>query len=155
MKFLCDQMLKDLARWLRAAGYDAGVEPDGTPDQLLLERATAQGRILLTRDRRFAQGLPGQAGLHLLDCVDPDDCFQELREKLGVDWLYRPFTRCLACNTPLIEGAESQWEQVPEYSRQRASRLLYCPNCRQLFWDGSHVRRMRERLQQAAAGGAG
>jgi uncharacterized protein with PIN domain len=152
MKFLCDEMLKGLARWLRAAGYDAVVAADGTDDRALLDRAQQQGRILLTRDRRFAIDRPGAAGLLLLQCNDMDACFAELRETLAVDWLHRPFSRCLACNTPLREAGRDRWVEVPDYSREQATRLLYCPSCNQLFWDGSHVARMRERLEAAAAG---
>jgi uncharacterized protein with PIN domain len=150
MEFLCDEMLKGLGRWLRAAGYDVAVEPDGTSDKVLLERARDEGRILLTRDRRFAEQMSNSEKVVLLDCNQEDDCIEELSEKLQVNWLYKPFTRCLACNTPLIEGTSEQWDQVPDFSRQRATRVLYCPSCEQLFWDGSHVKRMKERLERAA-----
>jgi len=150
MKFVCDEMLKGLGRWLRAAGYDVAIEPDGTSDRVLLERAKEEGRILLTRDRRFAGELPATDELVLLECNQEDDCLQELSEKLQVNWLYKPFSRCLVCNTPLIEATAEQWERVPDFSRQRATRVLYCPTCKQLFWDGSHVQRMRERLERAA-----
>lgn len=151
MKFLCDEMLKGLARWLRAAGYDVVVEADGTEDTVLLERANIEDRILLTRDRRFAETLPDSDGVILLACNDQDDCFKEVSQKLAVNWLLKPFSRCLACNTLLIAGKAEQWDRVPEHSRQLASQLLYCPNCDQVFWDGSHVKQMRERLQRAAA----
>jgi len=150
MEFLCDEMLKGLGRWLRAAGYDVVVEPDGTSDKVLLERARDEGRILLTRDRRFAEQLPNSDKVVLLDCYQEDDCIGELSEKLQVNWLYKPFSRCLVCNTPLIEATSEQWDQVPDFSRQRATRVLYCPSCEQLFWDGSHVKRMKERLKRAA-----
>ena len=150
MRFLCDEMLKGLARWLRAAGYDVVVEPDRTEDRLLLEHAQKQGRLLLTRDRRFAETQAGVASVVLLECKDLDACFTELRDKLDVDWLHRPFSRCLACNTPLLEVSQDRWHEVPEYSREQATRLLHCPSCNQLFWDGSHVKRMHERLQAAA-----
>ncbi len=150
MKFLCDEMLKGLGRWLRAAGYDVTLEPDGTDDSVLLDRARDEGRILLTRDRRFADNRPNSPEVVLLDCNQEDDCFEELSARLQVNWLYKPFSRCLVCNTPLVEASAEQWERVPDGSRQRATRVLYCPTCRQLFWDGSHVKRMKERLERAA-----
>jgi len=149
MRFLCDEMLKGLARWLRAAGYDVVVEPDRTDDRLLLERAQKEGRILLTRDRRLAE-TQAEACVVLLECRNLEACFSELRDKLDVDWLYMPFSRCLVCNTPLLEADRDRWNEVPKYSREQATRLLYCPTCNQLFWDGSHVKRMYERLQTAA-----
>ena len=90
MKFLCDEMLKGLARWLRAAGHDVVMAPDGTTDQVLIEHAHKEGRILLTRDRRMAEEHPADERSVLLDCNESDACMQELRRRLGVDWLYRP-----------------------------------------------------------------
>lgn len=149
--FLCDEMLKELARWLRAAGYDTLVGPDQTNDAELLRMARLQGRIFLTRDRRFFEALNDRRGVVLLECNDLDGCFQEVSRRLGVDWLYRPFSRCLACNALLVEADPERWRDVPVESRAAATRLLYCPNCRQLFWDGSHVMRMQDKLKRAAA----
>lgn len=149
MKFLCDEMLKGLARWLRAAGYDTHIGPDGTPDSELIEQARQQKRIFLTRDRRLATQQPAGDTLVLLECNAEKACLEELRHRLGVDWLYRPFSRCLKCNTPLLEADPARWREVPEQSRALATRLLYCPSCDQLFWDGGHVARMRKQLEQA------
>ena len=49
MSFLCDAMLGGLARWLRAAGYDAEFEY-GIDDCELIRRAGEGGRILLSSD---------------------------------------------------------------------------------------------------------
>jgi uncharacterized protein with PIN domain len=47
-------MLKGLARWLRAAGYDVVVEPDRTEDRLLLEHVSVitvfEGGIFTLRE---------------------------------------------------------------------------------------------------------
>ena len=152
MKFLCDEMLKGLAKWLRAAGYDTETAPEGTPDRKLIDRAQQQRRILLTRDRKLLEYKVSDADIVLLGCNRLDDCIDELRTRVGVDWLHRPFSRCLRCNTPLEDAAADRWQEVPESSRQAATLLRWCPACRQLFWDGSHVARMRERLQLANAG---
>jgi uncharacterized protein with PIN domain len=47
--FWCDAMLGGLARWLRAAGYDAAWRA-GIDDAELVRQALATGRILLTAD---------------------------------------------------------------------------------------------------------
>ena len=49
---LCDEMLKGIGRWLRAAGYDVAIVDDGVHDDDLLARACAENRLLLTCDRR-------------------------------------------------------------------------------------------------------
>jgi uncharacterized protein with PIN domain len=145
-------MLKGLAKWLRAAGYDTAIPADGAPDRCLIEQARNERRILLTRDRKLPELEAAGASVLLLDCNQLDDCIEELRGRLGIDWLHAPFTRCLRCNTPLVKADQDRWGEVPEFSREAASRLLYCPTCGQLFWDGSHVARMHERLARAASG---
>src|SRR5579871_4008563 len=47
--FLCDAMLGGLARWLRAAGYDAEFDPH-VDDGDLVRRAAAEGRVALSSD---------------------------------------------------------------------------------------------------------
>src|SRR5213592_1517968 len=48
-RFACDAMLGGLARWLRAAGYDASWHP-GIDDWGLIRTARKEGRFLLTSD---------------------------------------------------------------------------------------------------------
>src|SRR5687767_4520081 len=55
--FACDAMLGGLARWLRAAGYDASWHP-GIPDRDLVHLARSESRFLLSADNDiFAFGL--------------------------------------------------------------------------------------------------
>src|SRR5437660_4124162 len=48
-QFACDAMLGGLARWLRAAGYDASWQA-GIDDRDLVRLARAEGRTLLSSD---------------------------------------------------------------------------------------------------------
>ena len=148
MKFLCDEMLKRLGQWLRIAGHDVLMLPDGTDDRELIRRATRDGRWLLTRDRSLA----GQAGatteLVLLDCDGLEDCVVALNRQLDIDWLMAPFSRCMNCNTPLVQADADQRQRVPAEALRSATQVLYCATCDQLYWDGSHVRQMRGRLER-------
>jgi len=49
-RFLCDEMLAELARWLRIAGYDAAQAERGLADRQILDQAIAEGRLMLTRE---------------------------------------------------------------------------------------------------------
>ena len=147
-RFLCDEMLKGLARWLRAAGYDTAVPADGSSDRDLLQCARAEGRLLLTRDRKLLEHRGAVGAVLLLRCESLDRCAAVLSRALGLDWEYRPLSRCLRCNTELAEAEPALWARVPPRSRKRAGRLLHCPSCDQVFWDGSHVHRLLRRLAQ-------
>lgn len=83
----------------------------------------------------------------LLECKLMDQCLEEVTRKLHINWLYKPFSRCLNGNTLLIEAGDEQYRQLPGKVKKEVSRLCYCPDCRQLFWEGGHVRRMRHQLE--------
>ena len=55
-----------------------------------------------------------------------------------------PFTRCMACNGVLRPVAREQVKDrlLPD-TREYYRQFRECPDCRRVFWDGSHVRRMR------------
>jgi hypothetical protein len=55
LRFLCDEILAGLGRWLRIAGYDTAIAARGCRDCDLVEQAHAEQRILLTRDRRLVE----------------------------------------------------------------------------------------------------
>ena len=55
MEFVADENVKLRAvTWLRAGGHDVTLAPKGSPDRAVAELAKAEGRILLTHDRDFA-----------------------------------------------------------------------------------------------------
>src|SRR5581483_1130818 len=60
--FACDAMLGGLARWLRAAGYDASWHP-GIADRDLIDLARREGRFLLTSDTGILQTRVGRDGV--------------------------------------------------------------------------------------------
>ncbi len=146
MKFLCDEMLHGLARWLRAAGYDTEIAADARRDAALLARARAEERILLTRDRALAAAAGGAVPALLLGEAGLDDTARHLSAVLGVDWQHAPFSRCLVDNAPLAAAPAEDWQRVPQRSRAGGGDLRSCPACGRLYWTGGHVRRMRERL---------
>lgn len=148
-RLLVDEMLKGLVKWLRAAGYDTADEAEGVADNILLDRALEEDRLLITQDRALAERAPAGRVL-LLECGDNSDCAARLSHDLGINWLYRPFSRCLVCNTPLQAATKEQRHQVPEDIQQQGGEILYCPACNRIYWDGGHVARMRHHLRHWA-----
>ncbi len=139
-------MFKGLARWLRAAGYDAEIAKDGEPDRKLIERARSSGRLLLTRDSKLMEFRNASDTVLLLDCTGIDDCALKLKSATSISWLYRPFSRCLICNTILIKIDNNEGVTVPD--DVRASQLYLCPDCQRIYWSGGHVNRMRKKLER-------
>ena len=146
MRLLCDQMLRGLARWLRAAGYDTEIAAQGERDRDILRRCREEGRVLLTRDRHLADLAQTRGRVLLLGADGIEAAARELRDRLGIDWLHAPFTRCLVDNAALDEAGPECWAKVPEQSRTGSGPLRLCPVCFRLYWPGGHVRRMHDRL---------
>jgi len=145
MKFICDEMLKGLARWLRAAGYDTEIARDGESDRKLIERARFSGRLLLTRDGKLLEFRNAAENVCLLQCTDIDDCAKTLKSSISINWLYKPFSRCLLCNTELDSIKNDERISVPD--DVRGSPLLQCAKCKRVYWSGSHVKRMQMKLE--------
>jgi hypothetical protein len=95
LQLLCDEMLRGLGRWLRAAGYDTVIAAGGLPDRQLAACCAQEDRILLTKDRHLAASIKNAALVLLVfgDGIDEAGC--ALRLALGIDWQRAPFTRCI------------------------------------------------------------
>jgi uncharacterized protein with PIN domain len=145
-RFLCDEMLYGVGRWLRAAGYDTAIVADGLPDRAIADRCSEEDRILLTRDRHLAAIVASTARAVLLPGNGIDEAARALRIALDIDWQYAPFTRCIVDNRPLETAPPDLAIRVPERSRAAGGPLRVCPECGRLYWPGSHVRRMQQRL---------
>ncbi|EKV30925.1 hypothetical protein C882_4262 [Caenispirillum salinarum AK4] len=146
-RLLCDEMLVGLARWLRAAGHDATTPVRGEPDQRLIARAAVQDRLFVTRDRPILKHRAAAGLVVVLESDDLDRQAAELRERLRLDWLAAPFSRCLVCNVPVDEAGPEDVGRIPEQARALPGPFRVCPECDRVYWPGSHERRMRARLE--------
>lgn len=146
MQFFCDEMLRGLGKWLRAAGYDTVIAEGGLPDRVVAARCAAEDRILLTRDRHLAANAAGDARVVLVTDGGIDESARALRAALDIDWQHAPFTRCTVDNRPLEPAPAASAGLVPEGSRSAGGPLRVCPGCGRLYWPGGHVRRMQQRL---------
>jgi len=138
-RFLADDMLARLARWLRGAGLDVLYLGRGIEDDRILRRARAEGRMVLTRDSRF----PGGAWERIV--IESPDLEEQLVEVLRrypeYDPLARSFSRCMECN-----GRVTPEDDPPDRPEHVHGPFTRCEECGRLFWEGTHVVRVRARL---------
>jgi len=149
-KFLCDEMLGRLARYLRAAGYDATLATGGASDRVLLAEALRERRAFLTCDRRVAEHKAAAGIAAILPRGDLDALAHDVAARFDIDWLHRPFSRCLVDNTPLAAAGPVHRDRLP--ADVATSPALHCPACGRVYWAGSHHRRMHARLRQWSGG---
>jgi uncharacterized protein with PIN domain len=148
LRLLFDENLAGLARWVRAAGYDAALAAPGQGDAALLARCGAEGRVLVSRDRRLVMAAAGRVKAVLMVGDDFEAYARVLARALGLDWTFAPFTRCLIDNTPLGPADEVDLARIPAQSRALPGPFRKCSSCGRLYWPGSHVRRMLARLER-------
>lgn len=146
LRFACDAMLGRLARWLRFAGFDTTFLPD-TPDPAVAGEARAEGRWLLTRDRRLAAAAGPR--VVLLRTRTVGEQVAELRVRLPLAACPERFlTRCSCCNDALVEvSREAVRNRVPPFVAMRASRFFSCPGCGRVYWPGTHPQRITRTLE--------
>ncbi len=148
VKLLCDEMLGGLGRWLRAAGHDTVFAGGGLADSAVLDLALADGRLLLTCDRALAAHRAGDGSVVVLPAGGLEATAGRLAARVAIDWLYAPFSRCLIDNAPLRTADAAERARMPAKARLLGGRATACPACGRVYWPGSHLRRMRARLER-------
>ena len=146
-RFLLDNHLGRLAAHLRMLGFDSLYHND-YQDQELAEILEREERILLTRDRRL---LMRKAVVHGY-CPRSLDSLEQLTEVIRrFDLLKRikPFHRCLRCNHPLeTVPKEEVLDRLEPLTQLYFDEFCICPNCKQIYWKGSHYETMQELVEK-------
>jgi uncharacterized protein len=145
LRFIADAHLGGLAQILRLAGFDTRYD-NNFPDDEIERLADEESRIVLTRDRELLKRRTVLHGCYVR-ALQPDAQFREVAERLGLAPHMHAFRLCLMCNAPLRRTTlDEVGDRVPEGVRERHTRFVTCDVCRRVFWEGSHWRRMRERI---------
>lgn len=139
MIFVCDVMLGKLARYLRMLGLDARYVRQG--EDIASFQIPSEGSLFLTKRR----GAASCGRSVLIKADNPKEQLLEIRK-----YIKRHFnpaalmSRCLDCNTPLAVIPKEDIEQlVPEYVFHHHEHFKTCPDCKKVYWEGSHTDEMR------------
>lgn len=145
-RFILDVHLGKLARYMRMLGFNTAYSSDWDDDRII-EISLEQKRIILTRDigilkqRRVSHG-------YWVRRSEPLDQVQEVLDALDLSSQLRPFTRCMECNGDI--HAVGKDEVKPHIARDIVDRFdafWRCGECRKIYWQGSHYKRMQERIK--------
>ena len=150
-RFIVDNNVGKLAKWLRMMGYDA-IFFDGSDDAYLVAKALAENRVILTRDTQIMKrGIitSGRLKAILINSDAHEPQIRQVIDTLHLDYRSRPFTLCLECNQPLAERTKDEVkDRVPPYVFQTQSQYMECPACHRIYWRGTHWQSMTEKLEK-------
>jgi uncharacterized protein with PIN domain len=146
-RFVLDVHLGKLAHHLRMLGFDTAYSTRAR-DADLVALAIQEARTLLSKDRELIEkeNLPRRyrvratdSRLQLIEVLRRFDLFNS----------FHPFTRCIKCNTLLTPIArEDILHRLPPKVRETYTEFQACPQCDQVYWKGSHYRRMWEFIEE-------
>ena len=146
-RFLLDNHLGRLAAYLRMLGFDC-IYQNNFDDEELAELAQKQGRILLSRDRRLLMRKIVSSG-YCLRSLDPAEQLSEVIDRFDLIKQIVPFHRCLRCNHPLEAVAkEAILNRLEPLTKLYFDEFQICPNCKQIYWKGSHFERMNRLIEE-------
>ena len=150
-RLLADEMVGRLARYLRFLGCDTEYAR-GWSDDEIVRRASAEGRVVVTRDLQLSRRAKNSLLL----------TSSRLEDQLRATWAAFPdippeprFERCTECNGALSRfepAAPSAADGIPWERVAGGLRLYRCGACGHVYWEGSHTDDVRRRLRAWAAG---
>ncbi len=152
-QFVCDVGLGGLARWLRGAGYMAWWR-EGAGDAELIAEARERRAILLTTDSGMMERGVLRDGHVPAVWVSPGLTKMQQLESVLLD-LDLPLLppRCMKCGGELQTVAKAEVaERIPPKTLKWLDEYFLCRKCGQLFWHGTHWRRITDRLRQSRQG---
>ena len=151
VRFIADAMLKKLAKYLRALGYDTLFD-ESLPDESLRKKSVQAHRILLTRDQELYETTPARYAFYV-EPRYPEKQIKAVAKKYNLTLDESRFmTRCLECNIILQKLNKSELPgKVPSRVYTRHETFYYCRSCTQIFWQGDHVKRLRMKLSHLIA----
>jgi len=158
MKCICDAMLGKLATHLRMLGIDTAYNTDiGSLSIYKCEKGPSSplsgngktGDLSEEPEKPLFFTRRSIKGVAYDRCVPitSDHVREQLQEIFD---LIKPFirkdrlmSRCIRCNTPLVDAAKDEIEPVvPEYVFHHYEQFKTCPSCRRVYWKGSHAEHM-------------
>ena len=145
-RFILEDNLIRLAKWLRIMGYDAAVHR-AVSLSTLISLANKEKRVFITRSNKIFK-LKQRFPRFLIKSDKHLQQLQELKNyiELEEDFL---FTRCTHCNTKLNVIEKEKIEKlVPEVVYQSFEDYYICRRCGRIYWQGSHYKRMKLELQK-------
>ena len=147
MKFACDSMLHRLCVWLRMSGYPCSYL-EKIDDDDLIKHCMASGEILLTGDEDLAARAASYCRVLRIRSMD---YWQQLRQVVRKFKLKPKFTArfCSNCGSELKKiSKKTAKPSVWPFTYKTHNVFWRCAGCKQIYWKGSHWKKIKRKLEQ-------
>ena len=155
-RFIADNNVGKLARWLRLMGYDTLLLRQKDVSQMI-KAALNEGRVILTKDGEFMKRRLVTKGRLRAIHIKEDEVERQVRKvlaALSLDSHFKPFSRCLECNLTLIARDKEEVKGlVPGHVFESQTTYTQCPACHRIYWPGTHWQAMVRKLDDLESGG--
>ena len=143
-RFIADEMLGSLARWLRIIGQDTMYMRDVDDDEIV-DLGRKEGRVVLTRDKVLASRM-GDLGF-LIESDQLLNQMVQIVEEFSIELEGK--SRCTMCNGTLEElGRENVIDLVPKGTLEQNSEFYRCRDCGKVYWKGAHWENIRKKMDR-------
>lgn len=124
-------------------GFDTLYRNDYADEELACI-SSVEERILLTRDRGVLMRSVVTRGYYVRR-TNPQEQIVEVLRRFNLFETLAPFQRCLRCNGLLkLVSKETIIDQLPFQIQQTLNEFHRCNECNQIYWKGSHYKRMQK-----------
>lgn len=141
-------MLGKLAKKLRMLGYDA-VYYRGEDAHQMIHLARQGERVILTRNTKLVPKREGDRIFRVME-DKPSLQLRDLIQKRLISLDPKDlFSRCLLCNALLDEiPREEAAGKVPDFIYYEQKEFFRCPQCRRIYWRGTHQKNMQKMVDE-------
>ena len=150
MKFVVEDNLSKVGRWLRFLGHDVVIIKGPLSRELLFSYGD---RMFITTSRKWSEWATGVNINNLL--VPRHDWRLQLclvLKRLGLEASLN-LRKCVFCGSDLVSiNRENVKDKIPPAAYAHAYDFTLCPNCSMVFWKGTHyggmIRTLRNVISQ-------
>ena len=143
MKFILTHEVGRLAKWLRILGFDSAYQTEDDKRVLVL-RSLRENRIVVSRNASLAR-YTGIRFIHIKSDL-LEEQLKQLKDEIELPINENDmFTRCVICNDILVDiKKENVKQKVPEFVYNTNESFSQCPNCKKIYWHGTHWGNVKE-----------
>lgn len=143
IKFIADVNVIKLGRLMRLTGFDVAYSPSYS-DSVIADIAFHEKRIVLSRDTMLFKRKKIVFGKRIRADL-PYEQFGEVMDFFGIADSIEFFSRCANCNIRLESVDKKDIMHRLEPKTKKYFHVFFqCPECRNIFWRGSHYENLRE-----------